>query len=95
MTQTADGQCGLHFSLKSVQPKKNLRLVGHFRAAWCDFGEFHGFGAARCENEELYQITTIGAAVAPQLPKNPRDGKRKYHASKGLSRERKVKKHLP
>lgn len=42
-----------------------LRLVRHFGAAWCNFGKFHVFSAARCKNGKLFQIGAIDAAVAP------------------------------
>lgn len=62
ITQTAGGKRSLYFSLKLAQ-QKILRLVGYFGAARRNFSKYD-FGTARHENGELYQIITIGAAVA-------------------------------
>lgn len=52
-------------SLKLLQLRK-LRLVGHLGTAWPNFSKYYGFGEARRKDEELYEIGTIGIAVAPQ-----------------------------
>lgn len=65
MTQTARKTLSQLHYLSATE--KILRQEGHSVPPWCSFGKFHGFGAAWCKNDELYQIGSIGATVAPLI----------------------------
>lgn len=45
--------------------KKVLKLVGHFGTTEHNISKFHDFGTAQYKSVDIYQIGTIGTAVAP------------------------------